>query len=433
MHGFHNRGISLILLVSVMAGLPNALPARADAPPAGAAPGTPAASEPAKAAGLSDAELAARVLTITPESLLDIVKALPINRSPTPTDAHRQGLIQARTLLADLATQHGYTPRIEPVAWKKREPRKPAVTPKTESSPNAPAAPETPAAPPEPPAPTPSTNEPTIPAFGNVIFEIKGATRPRDVILVGAHFDAVPQAPGADDNGSGVAGVMEIARVLRAHTPARTIRFVLFDLEEIGLVGAVQHLERWNEAQAALQPSERENYVLMLSLDGIGFYDEKPNTQKNPFEGTPGLPRTGTAGDFIALATISRHSKVLRRFDEAMRAGSPGLKTVVVDQFPIAPPDLLRSDHAPFLLQGHPAAIVADTANFRNPHYHQHTDTPDTLNGPLFARTVRGLAHAIAKLADETPKPPAQFKPVAPAPTPAAPADLPAPGSVPAK
>lgn len=394
-------------------------------PPANAPALAPAraparAPVPAKPTRELDADLAARVLTITPESLMKIVKALPIKRSPTPTDAHRQGLIQARTLLADLATKLGYQPRIEPVAWKKREPRKPVEAP-AEATPAAPPAPATPPA------------DPATPNFGNVIFEIKGASRPRDIILVGAHFDAVPQSPGADDNASGVAGLMEIARVLRAHAPARTIRFVLFDLEEIGLVGSVQHLERWNETQATLQPSERENYVFMLSLDGIGYYDERPNTQKNPFEGVPGLPKVGTAGDFIAIATIARHSKVARRFDEAMRAGAPGLKTVVIDQFPIAPPDLLRSDHAPFLLQGHPAAIIADSANFRNPHYHQPTDTPDTLNPPFFARTVHGLAHAIATLADETPPVPAQFKPVTPSPTPSAPADLPAPGSVPQK
>ncbi|MBX9737890.1 MAG: M28 family peptidase [Phycisphaerales bacterium] len=401
------RTLALLLVAGVAAAICTPIASARSSPP------TEPPAAPAKAPPEFAPDLAAQIATITPDSLMTIVKALPAKRSPGPTDEHREGLNKTRAMLSEMATKLGYTPRIEPVAWKKREFPKPAGAPAE--------------------APKATPDEPTKPAYGNVIFEIRGVDRPREVVIVGAHFDAVPAAPGADDNGSGVAGLMEIARVMRDRKPARTVRFVLFDLEEIGLVGAVQHLERWNEAQAALPADERESIALMLSLDGIGYYDEAPGSQKNPFSGVPGLPKTGSAGDFIAIATISKHSPIIRRLDKHMREGSPELKTVVVDVFPIAPPDLLRSDHAPFMLQGHPAAIVADSANFRNPHYHQPTDTPETLNPPFFARTVRGLAYGVIKIADEVPPVPRPKGPQKPEPPPVLPPAVPAPASGDAK
>ncbi|CAN5854899.1 hypothetical protein BH11PLA1_BH11PLA1_12670 [soil metagenome] len=278
------------------------------------------------------------------------------------------------------------------------------INPALPNTPNA----STPTARPEaqqpeasPPAPVTGIARPAEPQpFGNIIFEIKGTRWPLEVVLVGAHFDAVPAAAGADDNGSGVAALMEIARVLPAGSMERTVRFVLFDLEEARLVGSIQHYTRWKEAQARLPEAQREKIFAMLSLETMGYFDARPASQKNPFKGVKGLPAgDDLAGDFLALTTISRHSALVRAFDEAARGAAPGLKTLVVDQFPFAPPDLLRSDHAPFLIGGVPAIMVTDTANFRNPNYHKATDTIETLNGPEFAKAVRGVCAGVYHLA----------------------------------
>lgn len=303
---------------------------------------------------------------ITHERLTDLIRSLPVKRAGAGDDEHQEGLLEAQRLLFERVRALGFEPRLHPVRWSRR-------------------------------------SDPVRRDWANIVFEIPGTSHAREVLIVGAHFDAVPFSPGADDNASGVAGLLEIARVLRDRPLRRTVRFILFNLEEVtgvfGLVGSRQEAARLKPVIDAGQ----ERVVGMISLEMLGYYCDEPGSQRNPFRGMPGLPDRDV-GDFLALAGSSRHRALIRALDQAMRRAEPDLLTLVIDAFPnaqvpIVPPDLLRSDHAPFIELGIPAVMVTDTANFRNPHYHRPTDTVDTLDPVRFPRAVRALAAAVEALA----------------------------------
>ncbi len=294
--------------------------------------------------------------------LVEVLKALPTKRSAFGNDEERAGLEQAEKLLTDRAERMGYSVMPDPFTWKRR-------------------------------------GEKTEQTWRNLVFEKPGVgPLAKEVLIVGAHFDAVPGSPGADDNGTGTAALMEIARVLKDREHQRTVRFVLFNLEEVNLNGARAHAKR-------VRVEEREKglrFVGMLSLEMLGYYSDQPGSQKNPFKDVPGAPQA-TVGDFVALCASSVDQHLTAALDAAMKAAEPGVKTLRVDQFPneriaIIPPDLMRSDHAPFILIGVPAVMITDTSNFRNPHYHTPGDTVETLNIPMFVRTTRALAGAVDAL-----------------------------------
>jgi hypothetical protein len=220
----------------------------------------------------------------------------------------------------------------------------------------------------------------------NVLADIKGARRPDEIVLVGAHYDAF--YAGADDNSSGLAVVLELARLLRDRPIARTVRFVAFDLEEVGLVGSTRYIEaRGGRVKAA------------VILDCVGYYDERPDSQKS----LPGLPAP-TRGNFLAVIANDRSSPQaidIARLNDAfdflpiVSIISPGR-----GDFP-GTGALLRSDHAPFWLHGASAIFLTDTADFRNPHYHQKSDTVETLHPRLFTKAARLAAAAVAYWATE--------------------------------
>lgn len=339
----------------------------------------PGAAEPKPAATPVKPDLASLLPTITERSLGELVRSLPARRAGRGDAAHQQGLLDTQALLLRRVAELGYTPTQVPVPWSRRG--------DTDSKP-----------------------------WVNIIFEIPGSELPDEVLLVGAHFDAVPNAPGADDNGSGTAALLEIARVLRdaSPRPRRTIRFALFNLEEVGLIGAKRYAVLLDEQARAAKDAGTApppRVVGMLSLEMLGYYATAAGSQRNPFAGIPGAPVIDV-GDFLAVVGSSRDREFLRRIHAGMGRAVPGdpsaakgFPTVLIDLFPsadipILPPDLLRSDHAPFLLRGIPAAMITDTANFRNPHYHQPTDTPDTLDYPRFTAATRALAATIADLAN---------------------------------
>lgn len=341
---------------------------------------------PAPPAAKSPAEM------IEQERLMATIKSLPVNRSAAGDEAQENGLLKAQILLHDQVRDMGYTPDSHEVHWSRRDD---ARNPKP---------------------------------WMNIWFELAGEDLISEVLIVAAHFDAVPTAPGADDNGSGVAALLEIARVLKDRKHHRTIKFVLFNLEENGLVGSRQYVQ-------TMRPKWKEQGVKvvgMLSLEMLGYYDTKPGSQTNPFKGVPGLPQGELAGDFIALTTTASHAPFCAALAEAMAAAEPKVKLLKVDMFPIAPPDLLRSDHAPFMAAGIPAIMVTDTANFRNPNYHKPTDTIETLNPEYFTRTVRALAGAIDTLAGPMDKPAIEWKRQPPKPQPADDSDPSKPKTAPA-
>lgn len=313
--------------------------------------------------------------------LVDVMRALPEARSAR---MDREGLAKAEGVLVARLKALGYEPSLQEVKWsiparnwKEGQAKERAKDGAKDGA--------TPAA-----APVVSNN---------IIVEIKGTKLPHEVVLVSAHFDAVPGSPGADDDASGVAGVMELARVLKDRPLERTVRLVLFTFEEVGLVGSAAYVRQWRDDTKPGGPREKETIVAMLSLELLGYYSDKEGSQKSPFPAVKGVFEPSTVGDNIVLVTTSAHQPLTKRVEAAMIAAAPGVKVFRADFSPVPLPDLMRSDHAPFLLAGIPAVMVTDTANFRNPNYHKATDTIETLDLERMTRTVEGIAGAVRELA----------------------------------
>lgn len=222
----------------------------------------------------------------------------------------------------------------------------------------------------------------------------EGESAPEEVIIVGAHYDSVHGSPGANDNGTGVAAMLEIARVM-AHTRLpRTVRFVAFVNEE----PPFSHTENMGSLVYAERAAARgENIVGMLSLETIGYYSEEENSQKYPFPFGLFYP---SKGNFIGFVGNVRSRNLVRRAIGSFRKHA---------QFPsegVAAPGWLQgigwSDHWSFWQQGYPALMVTDTALFRYREYHTHADNADIIHYDQFARVVAGLARVVADLAGGT-------------------------------
>jgi hypothetical protein len=220
--------------------------------------------------------------------------------------------------------------------------------------------------------------------FTNVLADLPGTTRKDEIVLVGAHFDAFYM--GADDNSTGVAGVLELARILSQYQFERTIRFVGFDLEEPGDIGSGHYVDEFG----------KEKLVGAIIFDCIGYYDTKPGSQLS----IPGLPAP-SAGDFLAIigndnslpmATELHQLNDHLKFMKLMSIIAPGDGTKAA---PISS-SLMRSDHMPFWYNGDNVLFLTDTANFRNPNYHRDTDVIDTLTPDLFRRAVQVSAVGLA-------------------------------------
>lgn len=223
----------------------------------------------------------------------------------------------------------------------------------------------------------------------NVVLKIPAKDgKQRSPIIVGAHYDGVPGTPGADDNASGVAVLLELARFFSAHPAKRPLQLIAFDLEEPGWVGS--------EVYAKQLVDQGEQVHLMLSLEMLGYCQKEPNTQQYPL---PSLSRIyPDTGDFIALVgNIPTIPKMLRLGRAMRRSGVPShwLPAGWKGQFLET---LRRSDHAPFWDAGYPAMMVTDTAFLRNPHYHQPTDTIDTLDLDFMASVCQGLCDGLQHL-----------------------------------
>ena len=211
----------------------------------------------------------------------------------------------------------------------------------------------------------------------NVIADLPGTGCSEKVFVVGAHYDTVNTTPGADDDASGVAGMLEMARVLRSRPLPMTVRFVGFAFEEIGLLGSRQMATQLADAGT--------DVVGMVSLEMIGF----TSAGEDSFIGVP--------NDYLATVGDPQSALLARVFGAAHYEYLPlrFAPAAVID--PASFGDVLRSDHAPFWAAGFPALLITDTANFRNPNYHQATDTKDTLDyGFLTDSTKASLAGLIA-------------------------------------
>ena len=225
----------------------------------------------------------------------------------------------------------------------------------------------------------------------NVEVEVRGGARASEIVIVGAHYDSVFGAPGANDNGSGVAAVLELARLLKGAEPARTLRFVTFVNEEPPFA----HSDAMGSRQYARRARERgENVVAMFSLETIGHYAEHAGSQRFPFPFGFFYPSTG---NFVAfVSNLSSRALLHEALASFRRHGAFPSEGVAAPAFI---PGVDWSDHWSFWKEGYPALMVTDTAPFRYPHYHTMQDTPDKVDYERLARVVTGLHGMLRELA----------------------------------
>lgn len=224
-------------------------------------------------------------------------------------------------------------------------------------------------------------------SYRNVIGHTE-AERNAPVVLLGAHFDSVAGTPGADDNASGVAVLLEAARILSGVRLQSKLLFCAFNLEEFNMIGSA-HLARKLRAAGAMIRA-------MVSLEMVGFTDVRSGGQRYPVGLRWFYP---DRGDFIGIVGNWRSSLLLRHFARSMRQvrGLP-VETLTVFGNGILLPQVRLSDHSPFWDLGYPALLITDTAFFRNPHYHGPSDTLETLNPDFMAKVCEAVVTAVLNL-----------------------------------
>jgi len=227
----------------------------------------------------------------------------------------------------------------------------------------------------------------------NLEVDCRGTRRPEVVLLLGAHYDSVAGSPGANDNASGVAALLELARLLADISPAPSVRLVAFVNEEPpffywGNMGSMVY------ARAARRRGDRID--LMLSLETIGYYSQARRSQ-----GYPPLFRWfyPDRGNFIAFVSNLRWRRMLARAVRAFRSASdfPVERVATLSLVP----GVGWSDHLAFWRQGYAALMVTDTAFYRYPWYHTPGDTPERLDYRALARLTDGLRGMLDALADQ--------------------------------
>src|SRR6266545_2843962 len=213
-----------------------------------------------------------------------------------------------------------------------------------------------------------------------------------DIVVLGAHYDTAEDAPGADDNASGVAGVLVLARVFAHERQARTVRFVFFPNEE---PPSFPTADMGSRHYATAARARNDQIVAMLSIESIGYYDTEKGSQRYPFPLNLAYP---DVGDFIGFVSNLKSRSLLHRAIAAFRAHA-----TLPTQGAAAPswvPGVWWSDHWSFWREGYPAIMITDTAPYRNPFYHTPQDTPDKLDYDRMARVVHGLTHVVRAIAN---------------------------------
>ena len=217
--------------------------------------------------------------------------------------------------------------------------------------------------------------------FPNVIGTLQGTVCPGVSFVVGAHYDSVGGTPGADDNASGVAAMLEIARLLSVQSFQPSIQFVSFSFEEDGLIGS-RHMAV--EAGAA-----GRDIAGVLVLDMIGYTCDEPGCQTYP----PGVSGPDV-GNFISVVGNTASATLLQTFTEASASAVPALPVS-----PLGDSTFRQSDHAPFWDQGYEALLVVETVYFRNPNYHHSSDTLSTLDLSFAADVANATLAAVVAAA----------------------------------
>jgi len=225
--------------------------------------------------------------------------------------------------------------------------------------------------------------------FRNIIG--RAGSNPRSpLIIVGAHFDSVTGTPGADDNASGVAVMLEAARTLIQARLRSPVLFCAFNLEELNMIGSTHFAKKLKAAGAKVNA--------MISLEMVGYTDNRPGSQKYPIGLRWFYPEQG---NFIAVVGNWNSNSLLKKFSRLFRK-VPGLpvETLAVPGNGSLIPAARLSDHSPFWDLDYPALLVTDTSFFRNPHYHGRSDTIETLDLGFMAKVCQGIVRAVYVMAN---------------------------------
>jgi Zn-dependent M28 family amino/carboxypeptidase len=228
----------------------------------------------------------------------------------------------------------------------------------------------------------------------NLEITIRGRAEPSAIVLAGAHYDTVDGSPGADDNASGVAALIELARRLRDARPARTIRLVAFVNEEPPFF---YFGEMGSRVYARAARARNDDIRVMFSLEMLGCYSGTRGSQRYPPLLRHFYP---DRGDFVAFVSNLRSRAALRAAVRAFKHGSAFPVESLAS--PAIVPGVSWSDQLSFWRAGYRAIMVTDTAFYRNPRYHCATDTPETLDYARMARVVEGLGTMLVRLATPT-------------------------------
>jgi len=231
--------------------------------------------------------------------------------------------------------------------------------------------------------------------FSNIVGEVRGSALPDEVIVVGSHYDSAPLGvcPGADDNASGVAATVALAKRFSKAPCKRTLRFIAFANEEPPFFWTD---DMGSRACAIKSAKAKEKVLAMITPECVGYFSDEPGSQSYPYPFSLVYP---DKGNFIAFVgnTSSRAlvKECVGAFRENAKIPSEGAA------LPFAIPGTGWSDHWSYSKEGYPSLMLTDTAPFRNPNYHTKNDTPDKLDFDRMALVVDGLEAVLKRLADK--------------------------------
>jgi len=232
----------------------------------------------------------------------------------------------------------------------------------------------------------------------NVIADLTGTTIPSEIIVIGAHYDAEVKTPGADDNASGVAVMLELAARFASNPQPRTIRWIGYTNEENSSSRGAQMGSR---VSAENSKQRGDNIIAMLSLEMLGYFSDAPNSQTYPFPREMGTQlglELPTTGDFVAIVARTNDTPLVAQLAGSM--SQAGTIPVVAAPLPPQVTAIYRSDHANYWMQGYPAAMITDTSEYRTPHYHKMSDTPETLDYHKMQEVANTVFRSVVQLSN---------------------------------
>ena len=229
--------------------------------------------------------------------------------------------------------------------------------------------------------------------FTNLWVEIPGSKHPEEIVILGAHYDTFPGTPGADDNGTALAGLLAVSKMLAGARSERTLRFVAFANEEppyfmTDLMGSYVYARACKERQ--------EDIKVMICLEMLGYFSDEPGSQRVTYDLLP------EEGNFIALAgNVESKAEILRAGSAFQAVTDFPLSLAAVPESMV--PAIGYSDHWSFWQCGWPAFMVTDTGPLRNPHYHLPSDLPETIDFEALTRVVTGVRAIVESFSRKQP------------------------------